>query len=123
MAIFCVYVSLTMDKEKFRGLIGLLLWALQDLKAYTYKISEKEIIDNKLLFDACMMKLQVVGELTNKLYKQFPKISDVEYQKIIGLRNLISHDYFGIDKFEIALILKKRVSKLYETLRKHYDSL
>ena len=58
--------------------------------------------DSVLVFDGCVMRLQIIGESIKKIDDQtngelllsFP---DVPWRKIIGLRNIISHEYSSIE--------------------------
>ena len=65
--------------------------------------------DSVLVFDGCVMRLQIIGESIKKIDDQtngelllsFP---DVPWRKIIGLRNIISHEYSSIDEAIICLL-------------------
>lgn len=49
-------------------------------------------------FDATMMNFVVIGEMIEKLSDNFKKEHDnIEWIKIKGFRNIVAHDYFGID--------------------------
>ncbi len=45
-----------------------------------------------------MRNLEIIGEAANRLPENFrTQHSDIEWRKIIGLRNRVVHDYFNID--------------------------
>ncbi len=50
-------------------------------------------------FDATMRELQIIGEATKHLITS-RKLAN-EYRVIVDFRNLIVHEYFGIDSDEI----------------------
>jgi len=54
-------------------------------------------------FDATIRELQIIGEATKHLIAS--DILDTEHRKIVDFRNLIVHEYFGIDADEIWNIL------------------
>jgi len=68
-------------------------------------------------FDATMMNFVVIGEAVTKLSSEItdsnPKIS---WPKIKGLRNIVAHDYFGIDAEEIWQIIQNYVPSLISDL-------
>lgn len=66
-----------------------------------------------------MMQLQVVWELCNKIHKLHPHFDEIPYKEIIWLRNIISHDYFGIEKLEIRVIIKKDIPKLKASIKEY----
>lgn len=64
-------------------------------------------------FDATMMNFVVIGETVTKLSIDLINTNQqMPWQKIKGLRNIVAHDYFGIDAEEIWQIIKNDVSPL-----------
>jgi len=65
-------------------------------------------------FDATMRELQIIGEATKHLIgsKQLSK----EHRIIVDFRNLIVHEYFGIDAEEIWEIVHCELPKFKETV-------
>ena len=47
------------------------------------------------------------------------KISDVEWKKIIGLRNRIVHQYFGVDNGIIWFIIENELNKFEDVLKNY----
>ena len=64
-------------------------------------------------FDASMMQFVVIGEIISRLDEKF-KIShsEIPWQKIKDFRNIIAHDYFGIDADEIWDIINNKLLPL-----------
>ncbi len=73
------------------------------------------------LYDAILMRLQVIGEVLKKISKTNPDIlknhPGIEWNKIIGLRDVISHDYLLVDEEIIFSICKEKMP----ALRKEID--
>jgi uncharacterized protein with HEPN domain len=83
-----------------------------------YKTKE-DFTKNYISFDATMMNFVVVGEMANKLSKTFKEeFIEIEWRKISDLRNIIAHDYFGIDELEIWQIIKTKLPHLKNYLEK-----
>lgn len=72
------------------------------------------------LFDAILMRLQMIGEVLKKVAKTNPKIlqrhPEMEWNKVIGLRDVISHDYMFVDEGVIFSICKDKIPKLKEAV-------
>lgn len=89
---------------------------------YTSNITYNEFKDNSMMVEACIFNLSQIGELTNKLDKEYlNKQSDIPWFKIKGLRNRIVHDYEGVNLkliWEIIdvdiKILRKQLLKIIE---------
>ena|ERR1035437_9160120 len=64
-------------------------------------------------FDATIMNFIVIGEMTGKLSEAFKeKYQQIEWHKIYGFRNILAHDYFGIDELEVWKIIQNHIPKL-----------
>jgi uncharacterized protein with HEPN domain len=65
-----------------------------------------------------MMNFVVIGEMVEKLSDEFKKKhSEVEWIKIKGFRNLVAHDYFGIDAEEVWQIIKNKIPALKSDIK------
>lgn len=74
------------------------------------------------IMEACIMRLQVIGEtirgIDDKTHQELlPNYPQVPWRKIIGLRNIISHEYANIDYDIIWVVIDKHLSTLYETIK------
>jgi len=79
-----------------------------------------------LLLDAISMRLQVIGETVKKIDKIEPSLfemyPDVEWRKIMRLRDIISHHYEMVDHEIIFDICKNHLTKLKTTVGKIIES-
>jgi len=72
--------------------------------------------------DSICMKLIAVGESLKKIDKVTDKnllknYPDIEWKKIIGIRDFISHHYFDLDAEIIFDICQNHINNLIETLQ------
>lgn len=73
------------------------------------------------IIDACIMRLQVIGEtirgIDDKTHKELlSRYPQVPWHKIIGLRNIISHEYANIDYDIIWIVIDRHLSPLKEAV-------
>lgn len=66
---------------------------------YTSEVSNiEEFQRNEEKVDAVLFNLEQIGETARKLSESFKgNIPSIKWNSIIGLRNLISHEYEGVD--------------------------
>jgi uncharacterized protein with HEPN domain len=75
--------------------------------------SADEFYQNDRDFDATMMNFIVLGEVIDKLSDNFKeKNSQINWSKIYGLRNILAHNYFGINVDTIWQIIKNFIPNL-----------
>ena len=73
-------------------------------------------------FDATMMQFVVIGEIVIRLddnYKQ--SHTSIPWKKVKDFRNIIAHDYFGIDADEIWGIIQNHLLPLRENIKALLD--
>jgi len=76
-----------------------ILEAINNIEDYVKDIvSQEEFASNKIVGDAVLRNFQIIGEAANNLDENFIKnSSEVGWEKVIGMRNFIIHEYFGVD--------------------------
>jgi len=102
-----------------------LLEAIEKIEEYSAGFDNADdFFHDAKSFDATMMQFVVIGEMIQRLdtgYKA--EHPEIPWQKIKDFRNIVAHDYFGIDAEEIwsivrfhLLPLKSKVRELLKTL-------
>lgn len=75
-----------------------------------------------MVFNACVMRFQVIGEHVGKLLKNDEKpldaFSQIPWQAIYGLRNIISHEYANIDEDIIVSVINDDLEPLKNAIEK-----
>lgn len=96
-----------------------ILQAIEQIEEYVKGIQEDEFIDNSLIHDAVLRNIEIIGEAANhvepEIKKQYP---NVEWSDIIGMRNIISHDYTEVDLPLVFETVKKFLPQLKKALQK-----
>lgn len=90
-----------------------ILRAAKNIELYTKGLSAKKLKQNKLVIDAVTRNLEIIGEaakhISAAIKKKYP---DVEWKKISGLRDILAHAYFGVDKDVLLDIIVNKVPEL-----------
>lgn len=91
---------------------------------YTKSKTYDDFINDSILIEACVFNLSQVGELANKIDKNFKNDHTLIPWKILyGLRNRIVHDYDGVNLVLIWDIVKEDLPELQAQLDELYISL
>jgi len=91
-------------------------------KILTYSKSYSNADDfhkNQRDFDAAMMNFIIIGEMVARLTEKFVEQNrHVDWFKIRGFRNIVAHNYFGIDAEEVWQIINTHLPKLKKEIKK-----
>jgi uncharacterized protein with HEPN domain len=90
-----------------------ILDAISEIEKYTTNVDFNEFSTNSMLFSACVRQLEIVGEAVNRLSDDLiANNPEVEWRKVAGLRNMLIHEYFGIDDNLVWSIIQKNIPDL-----------
>ncbi len=72
--------------------------SIEKIESYISGMDAVSFLEQSLVQDAVLRNLQVLAESTQRLSDTFKeRHSEIEWYKIAGLRNILVHDYLGID--------------------------
>ena len=90
-----------------------ILESIDKITSYVDGVNRSEFLDSTLVQDAVLRNLQVLAESTQRLSSEFKeKNSEIEWYKIAGLRNILVHDYLGIDLETVWNVIESYLPKL-----------
>lgn len=96
-----------------------ILEAIGKIESYTKGMSRLEFQNNPLVADAVARNLGIIGEAVKKLPADLKrKHPEIEWKKIAGLRDLLVHEYFGINMEIIWDITTNKIPQLKESIKK-----
>ncbi len=99
-----------------------ILDAINLIEEYTKNKSYKDFENNRMLQDAVIRELEIIGEATKNLSKELRKAHPhIPWKQIAGMRDKLIHGYFGVDLEAVwntvtkdLPILKKNIKKILE---------
>jgi uncharacterized protein with HEPN domain len=98
-----------------------MLDSVKKIQSYSGKFDNADdFLSDSLSFDASMMNFIVIGEMVEKLSTDFldNNPTSIDWYKIKGFRNIIAHNYFGIDAEEVWQIIHTSLDELGKELEK-----
>ncbi|MGQ3683459.1 MAG: HepT-like ribonuclease domain-containing protein [Candidatus Loosdrechtia sp.] len=98
--------------------------SLMDIRAFTKGMTYENFINDRKTVKAVVRCLEIIGEAANKIPKHIREIySEIPWEEIIGMRNKLIHEYFGLDlsiiwqtKEDDLLLLENTVQRMLSDL-------
>jgi|SRR4030042_3885355 uncharacterized protein with HEPN domain len=90
--------------------------AIENIKKYSVKgrhtFEKEELVQNWIIHH-----LQIIGEAAAKISDGFQEQHpDIPWLKIIGMRNILVHDYFRIDVSAVWSVVEKDIPQLEQQI-------
>ena len=90
----------------------------EKISRYTAGMNIDQFEIDEKTFDAVVRNLEIIGEASNHIAPQIRNLHpDVEWRKIIALRNIVVHAYFGVDIDIIWDLVENKVPELLDQIR------
>lgn len=99
--------------------LTLILELIADIERRTTDMSRGQFLNNRDEIDLTAYRLSVIGENCNKLAAEIrERHGHIDWRAMIAMRNVIAHDYAGIDAKLVWAALGEDLAVLAEVCRK-----
>ncbi len=102
------------DEERLRDVLE----AIERIEKYSAS-GRLAFESDELIQTWILHHLQIIGEacrgVSDELQHRFP---DIPWPKIAGMRNILVHQYFGIDKDAVWAVVENEINPLREQIEK-----
>ena len=86
------------EERLFLDYLNDILENISDIKEFTFGMTRESYSSDKKTIKAVVRSLEVIGEAANKIPQNIrDSYPEIPWLEIIGMRNRLIHEYFGID--------------------------
>lgn len=97
-----------------------ILEAIAKIQQSTVKLSYDTFVNDADIFDACVRRLEIIGEAVKRLSDGFKSdLSDVPWKEIAGFRDKAIHDYASLNAAIVWETIQTDLHTLDFALRKN----
>ena len=106
------------DKTYLRHILD----AIDRIESYIESVDYNNFASNDMMVAAVVRELEIIGEAAGHLSKLFrQKHTDIQWQKIVAMRNYLIHEYFGVNTEIVWSTCKNNLPKLKTIILKALD--
>lgn len=108
------------DKARLQHIMD----CIEEINLATNGLVQSEFEQNHILRIAVVKWLEIIGEAANHLSSELKVTNkEIEWRHVIGLRNIVVHEYFGINFSTIWNIVQNQIPQLRTTIEKLINRL
>lgn len=85
-------------KKNPKILLGHILESIEEIEKYKRHVTKEKFTKMTMIQDAIIRRIEIIGEAVKKLPSDFKrKYSKIAWAEIAGMRDILIHDYFGVN--------------------------
>jgi uncharacterized protein with HEPN domain len=108
-----------MSKRDAKIILKDILDEIVKIEKFTKDIDYEDFISDEMRYYAVIRCSEIIGEAVRQLPKDFKrKYPSIEWRKIVDLRNILIHEYFGIEPEIIWDVVKNKIPILKNSIEK-----
>lgn len=96
--------------------------AIETINEYLGENNFEQFKENKMMVDAAIRELAIIGEAANNLSDDFKNSNpQIPFRDMIDMRNFVIHEYFGVNIKTVWDTCKTDLPDLYKVIKKQLE--
>jgi len=93
--------------------------SISKIEEYTKAVSRDDFFSNTQVQDAVLRRLEIMGEAVKNIPDEFKnRYPEIPWKKVAGLRDVLTHAYFGVNLERIWKIIEEDIPHLKSEMAK-----
>ncbi len=98
--------------------------AMTKIERYIEEVDFAGFTQNEMIVDAVIRNLEIIGEAARNIDEDIrDNYPEIPWRRIIGLRNIVIHGYFGVDLENIWKIITENIPETQPAIRRVLDDI
>jgi len=95
---------------------------IERIEEYTRGHDREAFFASAQLIDAVVRRMEIIGEAAHQLPEEFRvQHPEIPWGHMIGMRNKVTHEYFGVDEAILWQTIQEDIPKLRGQLQKFFN--
>ncbi|OGW36365.1 MAG: hypothetical protein A2Y97_01805 [Nitrospirae bacterium RBG_13_39_12] len=102
-----------MKKREYRDYLHDIFESINDVASFIQGMSYKDFLLDRKTLNAVVRSIEIIGEAAKHIPKSVKdKAPNIPWREIVGMRNKVIHEYFGVDIEIVWKTAKKQIPAL-----------
>jgi len=107
-----------MSKREWKLFVEDILESIELIQSYVHTMELSDFAKDRKTIDAVVRNFEIIGEASKFIPDDIKtRYAEIDWKGIIGLRNRIAHEYFGISVSIVWDIIKKELPRLKNQMK------
>jgi len=107
-----------MTKRSQKAFIKDILESIDKVELYIGEMSKSDFRKNSAIQDAAVRRIEIIGEAAKNIAADFKKEhKEIPWKDICGMRDVLTHDYFGLNFEKVWKTVKEDLPPLKEQIK------
>lgn len=111
--------------RSYKLYINDILESMNKIVKFTAGMDYSDFSRNEMVIDAVLRNIEVIGEAAKNIPDDIKdKYTEIPWKRIIGLRNIVIHEYHGVDLENIWKIVNENIPSVrpvFEKIREEVE--